>query len=114
MEKRRSKYPPSQKDSTRKKETTNTGKPPSATPGETQEKSKKDKADDTEVRDTSLAGVDAIIDLDPEDNLISTPIEECTPWLQFQESYRSLQRGLGSKEQWSQSTIITTTTRHEP
>jgi hypothetical protein len=43
LEKRRSKYSPSLKVGTRKKETTNTGKPPLVAPGETQEKNKKDK-----------------------------------------------------------------------
>jgi hypothetical protein len=49
LEKSKSKYSPSWKVGTRKKETTNIGKPPSVTPGETQEKNKKDKSDSTEV-----------------------------------------------------------------
>jgi len=49
LEKSRSKDSPSRKVGTRKKETTNTGKPPSSAPGETQERNKKDKVDNTEV-----------------------------------------------------------------
>jgi hypothetical protein len=78
LEKAEGKDPPSHKSNTKKGEAKNTRQPTLVSPRKDHEKNEKDKVA-PKVRDNNLAGVDAIVIVNLENDIIKHPIEECTP-----------------------------------